>query len=298
MRLMGICWGHQAIAQALGGEVQANERGWELGVYDIELNEEGEEVWGYTKWDEEDERGGGALQEVRDGDEADDGIKRMVSARCRAEGYTRIADILHALYVFSSPPTLSPAVAHDCVARIDRDALRDCSLSLAIVFTRRGIARCRSRFHAQRLQQVHKDHVTALPDPVGSTSFTNLGSTPLCENHSLCLKYPTDSPPLPSIAGTSQFVAFDTFTPPTSSGPSPPRACQILTLQGHPEFDSTIVGLLIDAKTEMGSVDDAHKDEARRRAVREDDALKVGQRLLCMLGVEIGREEGGDAMGA
>lgn len=85
VRLMGICWGHQAIAQALGGEVKENEKGWELGVYDVELNEEGEEVWGFTKWDLEDEQGGGAggaLQEVKDADEEtqdDDGVKRMVS---------------------------------------------------------------------------------------------------------------------------------------------------------------------------------------------------------------------------
>lgn len=135
-----------------------------------------------------------------------------------------------------------------------------------------------------------------MPDPVGTTEFTNLGSTPLCEYHSLCLKYPTDSPPLPSIAGTSSFVAFDTFTPPTSSGPSPPRACQVLTLQGHPEFDAEIVDLLIDAKTEMGPVADEVKEEARKRAKRQDDALKIGQRLLCMLGVESGREEGGESM--
>lgn len=79
VRLMGICWGHQAIAQALGGEVAENGKGWELGVYDVELNEEGEEVWGYTKWDLEDERGG-QLQEVGNEDgEDDDGVKRMVS---------------------------------------------------------------------------------------------------------------------------------------------------------------------------------------------------------------------------
>lgn len=82
VRLMGICWGHQAIAQALGGEVKENQEGWELGVYDVELNEEGEEIWGFTKWDEEDEEGSGALQEVKedgDKDTPDDGIKRMVS---------------------------------------------------------------------------------------------------------------------------------------------------------------------------------------------------------------------------
>ncbi|CAO1612775.1 unnamed protein product [Sympodiomycopsis kandeliae] len=229
VRLMGICWGHQAIAQALGGEVEENEKGWELGVYDLELNEQGQEVWGFTKWDLEDERDGGAGMQVQqlsdDNDSADvpeDGIKRM------------------------------------------------------------------------RLQQVHKDHVVSLPDPVGTTEFNNLCTTSTSEYQSLGLKYPTDSPPLPSVAGTSQFIAFDTYTPPTSSGPSIPRGYQVLTLQGHPEFDSQLVEMLIHSKTAMGPV--PNQEEALKRAARSDDAVKVGQRLLCMLGVEQGREEGGESL--
>lgn len=71
----------------------------------------------------------------------------------------------------------------------------------------------------------------------------------------------------------------------------------MLTLQGHPEFDTEIVQLLIDAKTEMGPVEESAKDEAWKRAKREDDAIKIGRRLLCMLGAEIGREEGGTHFG-
>ena len=44
----------------------------------------------------------------------------------------------------------------------------------------------------------------------------------------------------------------------------------------------------------MGSVPEEIRDEAKRRAVLEDDSLKVGRRMLCMLGVEEGREEGGN----
>lgn len=39
--VLGICYGHQLLAHALGGEVGANPRGREIGVVDVELNEEG-----------------------------------------------------------------------------------------------------------------------------------------------------------------------------------------------------------------------------------------------------------------
>jgi GMP synthase (glutamine-hydrolysing) len=39
--VLGICYGHQLIAHALGGEVGPSPRGREIGVVDVELNEEG-----------------------------------------------------------------------------------------------------------------------------------------------------------------------------------------------------------------------------------------------------------------
>ena len=35
--LIGICFGHQMIAQALGGKVENSEQGWLLGLHDLEL---------------------------------------------------------------------------------------------------------------------------------------------------------------------------------------------------------------------------------------------------------------------
>ena len=39
--LLGICFGHQIISQALGGKVEKNKKGWELGAYKINFNEKG-----------------------------------------------------------------------------------------------------------------------------------------------------------------------------------------------------------------------------------------------------------------
>jgi GMP synthase-like glutamine amidotransferase len=38
-RVIGICFGHQIIAQALGGKVELNEKGWEIAVRRITLTE-------------------------------------------------------------------------------------------------------------------------------------------------------------------------------------------------------------------------------------------------------------------
>ncbi|KAH7031524.1 class I glutamine amidotransferase-like protein [Microdochium trichocladiopsis] len=46
VRVVGVCFGHQIVARALGAEVGRNTRGWELSVVPLELNDEGKKVFG------------------------------------------------------------------------------------------------------------------------------------------------------------------------------------------------------------------------------------------------------------
>ena len=39
--ILGICFGHQILAECLGGKVEPNKLGWELGSYSINLTDEG-----------------------------------------------------------------------------------------------------------------------------------------------------------------------------------------------------------------------------------------------------------------
>lgn len=39
--ILGVCFGHQLICEALGGKVEKNEQGWEVGTCQVELNEAG-----------------------------------------------------------------------------------------------------------------------------------------------------------------------------------------------------------------------------------------------------------------
>jgi len=46
INVIAICFGHQIVARALGGECTFNGGQWEAGVYEIELNQTGKELFG------------------------------------------------------------------------------------------------------------------------------------------------------------------------------------------------------------------------------------------------------------
>ncbi|RWA03277.1 hypothetical protein EKO27_g11828 [Xylaria grammica] len=49
IRVIGVCFGHQIIARALGAELGRNTRGWEVSVVEHELTDEGKEFFGLEK---------------------------------------------------------------------------------------------------------------------------------------------------------------------------------------------------------------------------------------------------------
>jgi GMP synthase-like glutamine amidotransferase len=44
--VVGICFGHQVIARALGGQVQRSPGGWEVAVNPVHLSERGRQLFG------------------------------------------------------------------------------------------------------------------------------------------------------------------------------------------------------------------------------------------------------------
>lgn len=45
MRIIGVCFGHQIVGRALGVKVGRNDEGWEISVCDMELTENGKELF-------------------------------------------------------------------------------------------------------------------------------------------------------------------------------------------------------------------------------------------------------------
>lgn len=46
VKVIGVCFGHQIIARALGVKVGRNPDGWEAAVNDVQLSSRGKEIFG------------------------------------------------------------------------------------------------------------------------------------------------------------------------------------------------------------------------------------------------------------
>ncbi|KAJ3274073.1 hypothetical protein HDV01_003566 [Terramyces sp. JEL0728] len=44
VKFIGVCFGHQIIAEALGGKVKPNDKGWEIGWISVTLNDQGRKL--------------------------------------------------------------------------------------------------------------------------------------------------------------------------------------------------------------------------------------------------------------
>jgi GMP synthase-like glutamine amidotransferase len=49
VRIIGVCFGHQIVARAMGVEVGRNADGWEAAVNDVQLTDKGKDVFGVEK---------------------------------------------------------------------------------------------------------------------------------------------------------------------------------------------------------------------------------------------------------
>jgi len=101
------------------------------------------------------------------------------------------------------------------------------------------------------IQQMHRDHVPTVPP-----SFYLLGSSPTSYNQGM--------------------VRFSSGANPST--PLPP--VQIITIQGHPEFNEPIITAIIRQRTESGHIShEAATDAERRRFWRTDGVYIVGKAI-------------------
>lgn len=45
LKIVGICFGHQIMAHAMGGTSQRGDKGWEMGVYGAKVTREGRDMF-------------------------------------------------------------------------------------------------------------------------------------------------------------------------------------------------------------------------------------------------------------
>ncbi|GAA5876785.1 hypothetical protein JCM3774_003473 [Rhodotorula dairenensis] len=107
------------------------------------------------------------------------------------------------------------------------------------------------------IHQMHRDNVPSVPE-----GFELLGATDKCPVHGL-VRY---------VDGTSPSEAsFDKIS--------------IITLQGHPEFNSKIVNEVIAMRESKGVISKEVADESRENADQHDDGQYIGRVFLRMFGL-------------
>ena len=106
-------------------------------------------------------------------------------------------------------------------------------------------------FLSKNIQQMHRDHVPTVPP-----SFHLLGSSPTSHNQGM--------------------VRFSSRANPST--PLPP--IQIITIQGHPEFNEPIVTAITEQQVQSGSISqEAAADAGTRRFWKTDGVDVVGKAI-------------------
>jgi len=98
------------------------------------------------------------------------------------------------------------------------------------------------------IQQMHRDHVPALPP-----SFHLLASTP--------------------VSLIQGMVRFSSGANPTTGTPLPP--IHIITTQGHPEFNESVVTSLVEQRSQSGVITQEAAAEAQTRRFRKTDGVDI-----------------------
>jgi GMP synthase-like glutamine amidotransferase len=101
-------------------------------------------------------------------------------------------------------------------------------------------------FLSKNIQQMHMDHVPAVP-----LSFHLLGSSPISHNQGM--------------------VRFSSGANPST--PLPP--IQIITIQGHPEFNEPIVTAIIEQRSRSGVISQEAAADAEARRFWKTDEVTV-----------------------
>ena len=137
------------------------------------------------------------------------------------------------------------------------------------------------------VEQFHWDHVAEAPGAFQGTQFELLASSERTPVGGCSLHYPTEATPQPSITGANAYEDFDVDDTCTKAAdPMPIRSVQVLTLQGHPEFDAATVQRELTVLHKAGQIDDKVFDTGMSAAAQPHDGMHLACIILGMLGVE------------